>query len=149
MNKSPDSPRALLAAPVRESSREATPIGPHARIYGLAENFQRNDATPQTCMELCRQAHDACVRATALHVKAWDPASPLLVDQVRLLADCAQICRTTADYVARSSPYYFYFCFLCSAVCEACAESCELSELGNECVQLCRSCAVACRKIAE
>jgi len=66
----------------------------------------------------------------------------------RLMMNCAEICRTTADFMLSSSSMHARICAACAEVCEACAQSCE--QVGNmqECVQACRRCATSCRQMA-
>jgi hypothetical protein len=68
-------------------------------------------------------------------------------EHVRLLLDCADVCRVTADFVARGSEFHEAACDLCAGICLRCAELCELiadAAKLHECADVCRSCADAC-----
>lgn len=71
---------------------------------------------------------------------------------IRVMADCAQICTTAADYMLRSSDYHHRVCGLCAEVCAACADSCESVDPHDrtlaQCVEICRRCADSCRRMA-
>ena len=47
------------------------------------------------------------------------------LDHIRLLMDCAQLCTTSADYMARGSSFHDRTCGLCSEVYRIYMESCE------------------------
>jgi hypothetical protein len=66
----------------------------------------------------------------------------------RLMINCAEICRTAADFMLSNSPLHARICAACAEVCDACAQSCEQVGDMDECVQVCRRCAESCRKMA-
>jgi hypothetical protein len=68
---------------------------------------------------------------------------------LRLLADCAQICEVTADFMTRGSPYQAYIGEICAAICEAVAESCRLLGDMEECAEACERCAILCRQTVD
>ncbi len=43
----------------------------------------------------------------------------------RLMLNCADICRTAADFLLSKSEFHVRLCAVCADVCEACAESCR------------------------
>lgn len=65
-----------------------------------------------------------------------------------LMLDCAEICQTAANFMARGSDHHAHICKECAEICRACADSCE--QLGDmpECVDACRRCAESCEKMA-
>lgn len=67
---------------------------------------------------------------------------------LRLMLDCAEICRVAAHFMLAGSPYHAAICAACAPICHACAQSCE--EIGDmeECVQVCRACTEACARMA-
>jgi hypothetical protein len=92
------------------------------------------------CYSLCKQeAMNHCLEAGGRHI---DP------DHFRLMEDCADICRTAADFMLGSSRFYPKLCALCAEVCDACARSCD--EVGglDACARACRGCAQSCRRMA-
>lgn len=68
---------------------------------------------------------------------------------LRLMLDCAEICRVAADFMARGSGHRRLTCRLCAEICRACAGSCQ--ELGDlqEVMEACWRCAATCKEIAE
>lgn len=95
-----------------------------------------------TCHRICEETITHCLRTGGRH------AEP---DHIRLMMDCADICRTVADFMTRGSPFSAGLCALCADVCEACAINCESFGSDSEmqaCAQACRRCAQSCRAMA-
>lgn len=69
-------------------------------------------------------------------------------EHMKLMLDCADICRTAADFMLRGSPRHGMICQSCAEICEACAEDCERIGEMTECVEACRACAESCREMA-
>ena len=65
-----------------------------------------------------------------------------------ILADCAEICRTAADFMLRGSPHHPAICAVCADVCDACADACEAIEGLQAVARACRGCADSCRQHA-
>jgi hypothetical protein len=106
--------------------------------------------TMDECIRNCLDCHRACVE-TAIHCLGMggDHAS---VDHQRLLADCAQICITSADFMTRGSRFHARTCGVCAELCVACADECERMAGGDahmaRCAETCRRCADSCRQMA-
>jgi hypothetical protein len=66
----------------------------------------------------------------------------------KVMDDCAEICRSAADFMLRGSTQYREVCALCASICEACAKHCEDAGAPEECVRSCRGCAESCRSLA-
>jgi hypothetical protein len=66
----------------------------------------------------------------------------------RLMINCAEICRTAADFMLSNSNLHARICAACAEVCDACAQSCEQVGEMDECIQACRRCADSCRKMS-
>lgn len=111
--------------------------------------MSRTTAELQPCIEQCQQCHATCMetiqhclRQGGRHAEA---------DHVRLLADCVQICTTSADFMLRGSPRHELTCGVCAEVCEQCAQSCEQmgdDQVMRQCAESCRRCAESCRQMA-
>jgi hypothetical protein len=92
------------------------------------------------CYSLCtRDAMNRCVEAGGQH------AAP---EHLRLMHDCAALCRIAADFMLASSVYSPKICALCAEICQACARSCDGLEGMEACASACRGCAASCRRIA-
>jgi hypothetical protein len=102
-----------------------------------------------TCADLCQATHRACIETMLYclrHAGAYADA-----DHIRLLADCAQMCQTAADFMLRGSPLHGAVCAVCAEVCDQCAVECDA--FGDEgrleaCARLCRQCAASCENMA-
>jgi hypothetical protein len=102
----------------------------------------------QECIDACNDCHAICLNmATTFCLNAGGQHAE--EDHIRLMLNCAEICRTTADIMITNSPLHGAACAACAEFCEACAERCE--QVGNmdECVQACRQCAENCEDMAK
>ena len=96
----------------------------------------------QECWTLCTETVQHCLQKGGRHAEA---------DHIRLLLDCADICRTTADFLLRGSDLFPQVCDMCAIVCERCADSCDqLAEDSSmmDCAEVCRHCVDSCRQVA-
>ena len=103
----------------------------------------------QECIDNCTSCHATCME-TLSHCleKGGKHAEP---SHIRLLADCAQICATSADFMLRGSDLHRLTCGVCAEVCRRCAEACDRladDEIMRRCAEECRRCAESCRKMA-
>jgi hypothetical protein len=71
--------------------------------------------------------------------------------QIQLLRDCASICVTTAEFIARNSVFSRHLAHLCARLCEACGTECSRHQdaASQHCAQVCLSCAQECRSFAQ
>ena len=69
-------------------------------------------------------------------------------DHLRLMAACAEICRTTAHLLLMDSVHGRHMASECAEICEACAADCARVGDMESCVAACRACAKACAALA-
>jgi hypothetical protein len=106
--------------------------------------------TMEQCIENCTNCHRICLETAARHFRGDRP--PQLEEAiVRLLLDCAEICRTSADFMIRGSELHAHTCRACAAVCARCADECD--RMGDDpymaaCSEICRRCALSCADMA-
>jgi hypothetical protein len=70
---------------------------------------------------------------------------------ITLMLDCADICRTSADFMIRNSDFHDLTCEACAEICVRCAEDCEHFPEDRQmenCAQMCRACAESCHLMA-
>lgn len=102
------------------------------------------------CIQNCIECHAACVE-TATHclMMGGEHAG---AEHQRVLADCADICVVSADFMLRLSPEHVRTCEVCAEVCRLCAEDCERLAHGDDtmrhCAEICRRCAHTCERMA-
>ncbi len=99
------------------------------------------------CIAACAECHETCERMIFEHClpmggKHVQPA------HLKLMSDCAQICRTAADFMIRNSAHHGLVCRACAQICDACATDCESIGEMEECVSACRRCAASCEQMA-
>jgi hypothetical protein len=92
------------------------------------------------CYKHCHgMAMTHCLKAGGTH------AEP---DHLRLMAACAEICRTTAHLLLMDSVHGRHMARECAEVCDACAADCARVGDMDSCVAACRACAKACAALA-
>ena len=98
-------------------------------------------------MRALRHCHHTCHGMAMTHCleMGGEHARP---QHIRLMLDCAQICATTADFLARKSQFHTQLCAFCADICETCGADCEKIGDMQACVEACRDCAQACREAA-
>jgi len=109
-----------------------------------------NQQDMQQYIENCTQYHATCI-ATIQHCLGMGGRHASR-DHIRLMADCAQICRTSADFMIRGSDLHPLTCGVCAEVCQRCADDCEQMSGADatmkRCAEICRRCAESCRQMA-
>lgn len=110
---------------------------------------QQMTSEMQRCVQDCLECHSVCVNTTAHCLQMGGRHAE--ANHIRSLADCAQICITSADFMLRMSPLHPQTCGVCAQACEECARSCEqFTEDAQirKCAEACRRCAESCRQMA-
>jgi hypothetical protein len=103
----------------------------------------------QQGIDICSDCHDVCLQTLTHCLQKGGKHAEAA--HIGLLIDCAEICRTSADFMLRGSTLHASTCSACADVCEECAASCERSGLDPEmrnCADTCRRCADSCRQMA-
>ena len=104
-------------------------------------------AEMRACIDECLRCYQVCFGTAMTHCleQGGQHVEP---GHFRLMIACAEICKTSADFMLMNSPHHKHTCRECAEICEECARSCE--QVGNmqECVDECRRCAESCRKMA-
>ncbi|MEW6325911.1 MAG: four-helix bundle copper-binding protein [Nitrospirota bacterium] len=116
----------------------------------MARVLQEVSTEIQKCIDDCWECHSVCLDAIDYCVrKGGAHAEP---SHIRLLQDCAAICRTSADFMLRHSDFHGRVCEICAEICEECADDCEEFEHDpamKSCAEVCRRCAESCRQMAQ
>lgn len=111
---------------------------------------QSMHASMERCIEECLNCYSVCT-ATINHCLGMGGAHAA-PEHITTLLDCAEICRTSAGFMLRTSPLHTRTCGLCAEICERCAVECEQMAEGDrrmlDCAKACRSCAQSCRTMA-
>jgi|DewCreStandDraft_5_1066085.scaffolds.fasta_scaffold01212_25 hypothetical protein len=102
------------------------------------------------CIIDCLGCYSTCLETVTYSLQVGGQhAEPA---RICLLLDCADICRTAAEFMLRNSDLHQRVCAICAEVCEQCAESC--AQLGSHpqmrlCADICARCAESCRQMAQ
>jgi hypothetical protein len=108
-----------------------------------------HSAEMQQCIDNCMQCHAVCTETISHCLQKGGKHAE--AKHIRLLADCAQICATSADFMLRGSDLHALTCGVCAEVCARCAEECERmadDAAMQRCAEECRRCAESCRRMA-
>ncbi|MFL6624456.1 MAG: four-helix bundle copper-binding protein [Sulfurifustaceae bacterium] len=103
--------------------------------------------TLQECIDNCIACHRVCLEMAMTHCLEHG-GKHVAPEHFRLMINCAEICRTAADFMLSRSPLHRQTCAVCADVCDACAGSCEALGDMDDCVRACRLCAESCREMA-
>jgi hypothetical protein len=105
----------------------------------------------QQCIEECFRCHSACLQTERHCLDLGGRHAD--VHHLVLLADCAEICRTSANFMLRGSPRHARTCALCAEVCRECEEECRRMAGGDnvmqQCADVCHRCAESCDRMAK
>lgn len=101
------------------------------------------------CLEDCLNCYRVCTE-TLSH--GWQLGGRYAeAAHLRLLADCADICQTSASFLMRGSERHASLCAVCAEICTRCAEQCERfadDEWMKVCASACRHCAESCQTMS-
>lgn len=106
--------------------------------------------TLQSCIESCWRSHVMCIETERYCLEKG--GIHVMPAHLLLLADCAEMCQTTANSLLRRSPEHAAVCAACARLCDACADACEAMKDDERmvlCVRTCRACASHCREISK
>jgi len=104
--------------------------------------------TYQSALDAVYACAAACDHCAAACLGEPDPAT--MEACIRLDVDCAELCRTTAGFLARDSDQLSRICAACADICEACGKECDKFEHEHckQCARACRDCGEQCRRLA-
>jgi hypothetical protein len=94
------------------------------------------------CSIVCLETLNHCLNIGGEHKQR---------SHLKLLRDCAELCVTTANFLATDSFYRTELAMVCAEICDSCALNCEQFEEDAQmrlCANACLACAVSCRRIS-
>lgn len=97
------------------------------------------------CIETCNNCHKICLETLVYCLEKGGEHSQK--DHIRLLADCSEICQTSANFMLRGSDLHNKICAACAVICQECADSCDRfpnDKIMQKCVDACRTCSEHC-----
>jgi hypothetical protein len=133
---------ALALTPIIAQDAKGKPG--HGTSHDVTPELQQAINDTAKCHEACEKAIEHCLQKGGKH------AAP---EHLKLLIDCAEICKTDLGFMARQSDFHGETCAICANICRKCAESCEKlasdDPVMKEGVEACRKCAESCGKLAK
>ena len=103
-------------------------------------------AEMRSCIEACLRCYAMC-QGTAMNHCLEAGGKHTEPNHFRLMLACAEICRTSANFMLINTDLHKRTCRECAAICEACAKDCEAIGGMEECAAECRRCAESCRQM--
>lgn len=103
----------------------------------------------QECIATCRECATTCLDTARYGLGRGGEYATAALITIEL--DCADLCFTSAGFMARGSDFYRQVCGVCADVCRRCAEACEQfpdDETMRRCAEICRRCEECCRRMA-
>lgn len=110
----------------------------NTKTAGISAEAQRCLRDCLDCYEVCIRTEEHCLEMGGRHVQP---------EHLRLLRDCAAICRVSADFLLRGSAQAAALCRVGSDICRSCAEDCGHFSGDSEmkrCAEQCLRCADSC-----
>ena len=121
----------------------------HSSEKNLEILFKNTNTDMKICIQNCLECARACEHVIQHCLKKGGLHSN--PDHIRLLQDCADICRTSAQFMTRKSNFHHDTCGICAEICQACAKDCESmadDEMMKICGEICLRCAESCKKMS-
>lgn len=107
----------------------------------------RPDPRMQDCIDRCLECYQTCF-SEAMRLCLPAGGKQVAGRHLGLMLNCAELCRTTAEFMMSGSALHGRVCAACAEVCSACAAACESLGDMDACVEACRRCAESCRDMA-
>lgn len=118
------------------------------RIMAMARTIRPEKV--EKCITECMDCHAVCLDLAYYSLNQGGELSE--PDHIKSLMDCADLCRTSVDFMLRGSDFSAQVCELNAEVCDQCAESCyqfkedAKMKAGGD---ICRRTASSCREMAQ
>jgi hypothetical protein len=106
-------------------------------------------AKTKACIDACTECHHLCLEVLASYLQ---PGGPQLdTERYQLLADCAEICEISANFMLSGSTRSHLLCDICAPLCDETAESCRRAGKPefDRCAEVCARAAKTCRGVIE
>lgn len=116
---------------------------PHIPGASLSPAVQQCIQDCHECGSTCQETISYCLRMGGRHVE---------LSHMKLMIDCAEICRVSENYMLRDSAFSAAICAVCAEVCQRCAESCAQftgDTMMQDCAEVCRRCSASCQRMVE
>jgi len=101
------------------------------------------------CIDACTECRTICLITLAHCLKLGGEYGK--APHIDALLDCATLCATGVDLMARESALCGRNCAVCAEACRRCAELCEAAprdEVMQRCAKVCRECETTCAAMA-
>ncbi|HLJ96821.1 MAG TPA: four-helix bundle copper-binding protein [Gemmataceae bacterium] len=125
-----------------KQKRAPTPAGAHA---AHSEAYEHCAKACNDCQRSCDACATHCVHLVAQGVKEH-------LQTLQTCQDCANVCTSAAQIVARQGPFSDVICRACAEACARCGKTCEQhanDKMMKQCADECRRCEQVCRDMLQ
>jgi len=101
-----------------------------------------------SCAKACADCQRACDMCSAHCLTLMTEGKTEHAKTMQMCNDCATLCASSAQIVARHGPLMTVICTACADACNQCAKACEAHKDDahmKHCAEQCRLCEKACR----
>jgi hypothetical protein len=146
--RKPDPSRYRLPRPNKSTRQQRPSPGSPPTVSSHAPSIPSNSNVLSFALRVCQDCAGTCLQTVNACLDAGgETAGPRLQ---ALLHDCADICETTARFIARRSTHIPHLCRQCAEICELCAHDLDAAtddDCTHRCAQACRRCAETCNGV--
>ncbi len=132
-----------------QAGTQGTTAGGYGYAMGQGTDVMEIDSRMRRCISDCLECNRVCIETVTYCLQQGGRYAEL--PHIRLLLDCAEMCRTSADFMLRQSDLHTTTCGICAQICERCADDCagfSGDRVMQRCVDSCRRCSDSCREVA-
>lgn len=103
----------------------------------------------QKCIDACNKCAQACEECHMLCMQ--NPDVQARINSMKLLMECAAICRQSSCFMSMDAQHSKNMCALCADVCDKCAMECgkHKDDHSQKCAAECKACAAECRTMSQ
>lgn len=124
-------------------------------VAGLAHDRKSDaggkDARLETCSKACSDCQRECDRCATYCAGILSKGTDHHLMTLMSCQDCAEVCATASQIVARGGPHADLICHACAETCTRCAKECDQHAANDKvmarCAEECRRCEKACREM--
>ena len=114
----------------------------------MEDVMQHQRTELKACIEICLACYTTCQQTALMHCLDLGN-SHVDPHHYRLMADCANACRTAAERMDGHGAHHEDTWRICADLCRQCAADCAGLGGMDDCVTACRRCAESCEAMAD
>jgi Domain of Unknown Function (DUF326) len=124
----------------------------NAQTQDKKMDHSEHNAMMQACAKACSDCQQMCNSCTTHCTHMLLQGKKEHLTSLRTCQDCATICSSAAQIVARGGPFSNTICTACAEACSSCGKECEKftdDQHMKSCAEECRKCEKVCRAMVK